>query len=123
MAGPAVLNVPKISELLEESAPELCTYVDHGLTNGFSLGYNGNNENIHLNNLQSASSKHVITKMLIDKEISEGRIVGSFQEPPYSIMRVNPIGLVPKKKPNEFRLIIDLSQPSGSSVKDSIPPS
>ena len=61
--------------------------------------------------------------MLLDKEISEGRTVGPFQEPPYSIMRVNPIGLVPKKKPNEFPLIIDLSQPIGSSVNDSIPPS
>ena len=62
VAGPAVLNVPKISEPLEESAPELCHYVVHGLTNGFSLGYNGHNENIHLNNLQSASSKPVFTK-------------------------------------------------------------
>ena len=38
-------------------------------------------------------------------------------------MRINPIGLVPKKKPNEFRLITDLSQPSGMSVNEFIPQS
>ena len=38
VAGPAVLNVPKISELLEESAPELCHYVVHGLTKWVFFG-------------------------------------------------------------------------------------
>ena len=121
VARQAVLNMPKISKLCEESALELCHYVVRGLTNVFSLGFDRHNEIINLNNLQSAISKPVITKMLLDKQVSEGRVVGLFHEPPHSIMHVNPIGLVPKKKSNELRLIIDLSLSIGSSVNDPIP--
>ena len=38
-------------------------------------------------------------------------------------MRINPIGFVPKKNPNSYRLIAYLSQPRTNSVNDSIPPS
>ena len=47
-----------------------------------------------------------------------GRIAGPFDQRPLPILRVSPIGLVPKKEPNEFRLIHHLSYPLGSSVND-----
>ena len=49
-----------------------------------------------------------------------GRIAGPFDHRPLPTLRVSPIGLVPKKEPNEFRLIHHLSYPLGSSVNDYI---
>ena len=49
-----------------------------------------------------------------------GRIAGPFDQRPLPTLRVSPIGLVPKKEPNEFRLIHHLSYPLGSSVNDYI---
>ena len=55
------------------------------------------------------------------KEIEAGRVVGPFKAPPFPKFRTSPIGIVPKKAPNEFRLIHHLSYPNGLSVNDSIP--
>ena len=45
-----------------------------------------------------------------------------FPPPPFSVFRVSPLGLVPKKSPGEFRLIHHLSFPKGSSLNDGISP-
>ena len=42
--------------------------------------------------------------------------------PPFSVFRVSPLGLVPKKTEGEFRLIHHLSFPKGTSLNDGIPP-
>ena len=55
------------------------------------------------------------------KEIEAGRVVGPFKTPPFPNFRISPIGIVPKKVPDELRLIHHLSYPKGSSVNDSIP--
>jgi len=47
--------------------------------------------------------------------------VGPFVTPPFENFVTSPIGIVPKKAPNEFRLIQHLSYTNGSSVNDSIP--
>ena len=124
VAGPVVLNVPAIKQFLSESAPpEIGSSIVNGLMFGVSLGYAGPDLNVHMANLTSASIKPEVTQKLLDKEISAGRIAGPFPKPPFDTMRINPIGLVPKKNPNEFRLIMDLSQPHGTSVNDFIPQS
>ena len=66
-----------------------------------------------------------ILKEKVQKEITLGRIVGPFKEPPLPFLRCSPVGLVPKKpddpsdpleKP-KFRFIHDLSTfPKGKSV-------
>ena len=50
------------------------------------------------------------------------RIAGPFQAPPFSTLRVSPLGVVPKKTPGEFRLIHHLSFPWGTSINDGILP-
>ena len=60
---------------------------------------------------------------LIQNEVDKGRFLGPFQEKPFTNTRINPIGFVPKKTPNSYRLISDLSQPKTNSVNDSSPPS
>ena len=47
--------------------------------------------------------------------------MGPFDAPPFPSFRTSPIGIIPKKTPNEFRLIHLLSYPKGSSVNDFIP--
>ena len=57
----------------------------------------------------------------LQKEITAGRIAGPFTRPPFPDFRSSPIGIVPKKTPDEVRLIHHLSCPSGFSVNDNIP--
>ena len=51
----------------------------------------------------------------IEEEILAGRIAGPFCSPPFDVFQLNPIGLVPKKTPNKFRMIVDLSSPHDST--------
>lgn len=56
------------------------------------------------------------------KEIKEGRIAGPFSELPFHNFRVSPLGIIPKKEPNAYRLIHYLSYPYGLSLNDEIDP-
>ena len=71
--------------------------------------------------MQSALQNPEIASAKLMKEIEAGRVVGPFKAPPFPKFRTSPIGIVPKKAPNEFRLIHQLSYSKGSSVNDSIP--
>ena len=48
----------------------------------------------------------------IIKELTAGRIAGPFSEPPFPSMKISPLGIVPKKTPNDFRMIHHLSFPN-----------
>ncbi|XP_066430821.1 vomeronasal type-2 receptor 26-like [Eleutherodactylus coqui] len=47
-------------------------------------------------------------------------MAGPFQEPPLADFVVSPLGVVPKREPNKFRLIHHLSYSKGASVNDGI---
>ena len=49
------------------------------------------------------------------------RVAGPFSYPSLPNFRVSPIGVVPKKTPDEFRCIQHLSYPHGTSISDGIP--
>ncbi|XP_006823663.1 uncharacterized protein LOC102802806, partial [Saccoglossus kowalevskii] len=57
---------------------------------------------------------------MLQTEVQAGRVAGPFQTPPFNNLRISPLGLVPKKQPNKFRLIYHLSCPSGSSINNGI---
>ena len=57
----------------------------------------------------------------IDDEVAAGRVQGPFTAAPMPHLVLSPIGLVPKKLPNKFRLIHHLSFPPTKSVNDGIP--
>ena len=62
---------------------------------------------------------------MIQAELASGRIAGPFPCPPLEPFIVSPLGLVPKKEQNKFRLIHDLSYPKHGeipSVNDGIDP-
>ena len=51
-----------------------------------------------------------------------GRVLGPFPPASLGTIQVSPLGVIPKKGLNKWRLILDLSSPEGGSVNDGISP-
>lgn len=92
-----------------------------GFTEGFLVGYNGPESNTVAPNLKSAAEFPKVVEQKIAKEKALGRLAGPFQDPPFKHFHVSPLGVVPKKKIGEFRMIHHLSFPPGTSINDHIP--
>ena len=60
-------------------------------------------------------------KSKLDKELSLNRFSHPSPSKPFENLICSPLGLIPKIKPGEFRIIHDLSFPAGSFVNDQIP--
>lgn len=71
-------------------------------------------------NLRSAKELPWVLRDKIAKEVELGRIAGPYASPPFSNLRVSPLGVVPKKELGKYRLIHHLSYPKGESVNDGI---
>ena len=64
----------------------------------------------------------VVTKYL-ETEVAKGRMLGPFPTQSFPGTQISRIGIIPKKRsPGKWRLITDLSFPSGQSVNDGINP-
>ena len=90
-----------------------------GLRNGFDIGFQGDVTPTLPKNLKSASENKEAIQAAIDKELQRGHTAGPFPTPPFPITHCSPIGAAPKKD-GSVRLIMDLSQPHGVSINDSI---
>ena len=101
------------------------SYVYTGLSKGFHIGFNHSSTR-----LQSASRNHpfslanpTVVENHIATEVLAGQLVGPVAGPLTPLIHVSPLGLVPKShQVDQWRMIVDLSFPHGSSVNDSIPP-
>ena len=115
------VKADRFEHLLNGYSPALKRYLVDGFRFGFRIHFIGEISPFESPNLKSAlqSPEVVFTKLM--KEIDAGRIVGPFSNAPFPVFRTSPIGIVPKKTPNDFRLIHYLSYPKGSSINDSIP--
>lgn len=71
-------------------------------------------------NLRSAKELPWVLRDKIAEEVELGRIAGPYASPPFSNLRVSPLGVVPKKELGKYRLIHHLSYPKGESVNDGI---
>ncbi|XP_075203963.1 uncharacterized protein LOC142310334 isoform X1 [Anomaloglossus baeobatrachus] len=91
-----------------------------GFTYGFFIPFVFSSCPMFSRNLKSAVQYPQVVADKIAKEVALGRLMGPFSSPPFSNLRVSPIGVVPKKEPNTYRLIHHLSFPRGSSVNDGI---
>jgi hypothetical protein len=104
-------------ELLDPLDLEL---VADAVSHGANMGFNGPRlAPRKLPNLTSARIHPGPTLDLIEKTIAKGHVSGWFPETPFKNLLVNPVGVV--DKPGglpPWRLVEDLSQPSGSSVND-----
>ena len=54
-------------------------------------------------------------------EVELNCIAGPFKVPPLPELHINRFGVIPKSTPGKWRLITDLSYPSGASFNDGIP--
>lgn len=91
-----------------------------GFRDGFSLPVFSGKGCTLVNNLKSVDQFSDVVYAKILKEIMEGRVAGPFSSPPFSNFRISPLGIVPKKEKNSFRLIHHLSFPMGQSLNNQI---
>lgn len=73
-----------------------------------------------VNNLPSVEQNSFIVASKLLNEISEGRMAGPFDKPPFDNLQISPLGIVPKKEPQTYRLIHHLFYPYGSSLNDQL---
>lgn len=92
------------------------------LIEGFKVGFHvpefTGSGCVQISNAKSVNIRKDIVRNKIQAEIDLGRIAGPFQTPPFSNFRLSPLSLVPKKEPNSFRLIHNLSFPLKNSLND-----
>lgn len=116
---PVKVNV--LGQFLEGYDDHLQTYLYEGFKQGFKIQYQGPRQQRFCKNLLSVQQHENIVAEKLQKEVSLGRIAGPFNFLPFSNLQCSPIGIVPKKEINEFRLIHHLSYPDGASINDFIP--
>jgi len=96
----------------------LVHYFLQGITLGFRLGFNGSD----LHSAQSATDHPTVVDGYLQNELLLGRMSGPLLPSRCSNIHINRFGVIPKNhQQNKWRLITDLSYPSGSSVNDGIP--
>ena len=96
-------------------------YIIEGIRNGFKIGFD------YSRPLRSAGSNMASTRQMpgvirdyLAEECALGRVVGPLPRGMFPEVHVSRFGLIPKKAPGEWRLIVDLSAPEGRSVNDGV---
>ena len=114
------VNVPALKQLLDETGYNLekSKKIIDGFTNGFSLGYSGN-ENVQRTapNLKLRIGNPTILWNKVMKEVKNKRYAGPFETIPFDNYIQSPIGLVPKDNGTDTRLIFHLSYPRNGKKK------
>ena len=95
------------------------------MIDGFSYGFHTGlkklpSSTLELNNLLSARCQPEITRNLISKEVKKGFLSGPYENMPFPVYRVNPIGVAEGKYSNKKRLIVDLSAPHDDTSDTSL---
>lgn len=71
--------------------------------------------------MNSALLHEEVVDKYLTEEMQEGRVVGPFHASEVRGVQINRFGVIPKgHQTNKWRLIVDLSHPTGSSVNDGI---
>ena len=117
---PTPVNIRRMISFLSRYDPSIVQSLESGFTTGFPLHYEGLRCSQEAPNLLSALQNPDAVDAKLSKELAAHRLVGPFSSPPFSVFRVSPLGLVPKKVEGEFRLIHHLSYPKGSSLNAGI---
>ena len=93
-----------------------------GITSGFHIGFEYGKVTCQAasTNLSSTSQHPAVVEEYISKELGEGRIAEVHDPAGLTDLQISPFGVIPKKEPGRWRLIVDLSFPEGASVNDSI---
>lgn len=122
---PTPIKVENLEHFLVGYETQLKDKLIHGFSFGFSINScfsTSLNKKIFPPNHKSARENYHVVQSKLNKEIEAGRVKGPFTKPPFPLFVCSPLGLVPKKEPNSYRLIHDLSYPKGDSVNSGISP-
>lgn len=96
-------------------------YIIDGISQGFCIGFDCQS---HLcpakHNLLSCREHPEVVSKYIQAEIGKGRLVGPLVKSDFNSIHCSPFGVIPKKGADAWRLIVDLSSPTGGSVNDGI---
>lgn len=107
-------------ELKNHPDKEFVSTLLHGLEYGMLTGINPLPEkSLECKNLQSALREPDIVDQLLQQELNKGYLLGPFDKSPFSVYRVNPIGIATGKYSGKKRLIVDLSSPHPNQVPGS----
>ena len=98
--GPSTIKI-KVLEKWLSTYPrnEDAKYLLDGFRYGFRILAEGESKVFIARNLPSIMGMEDIVQNKINKEVKEGRVLGSFSTPPIRNLRVSPLGIVPKKGP------------------------
>ena len=99
-------------------------YICEGIQFGFHIGFDRGATQLKSakRNMPSALNNPSVVDEYLAKELEEGRIIGPVS-PAQIATHVNRLGVIPKGgNPGAWRLITDLSFPSGHSVNDGVDP-
>lgn len=118
--APTPINTAVLCKYLDSYPSQDAGILRDGFSKGFSIHYSGPREARECGNLKSVADHPSIVQKKLSKEIEAGRMAGPFDTKPFKNLIVSPIGIVPKKSKNEFRLIHHLSYPEGASINSNI---
>ena len=116
------------SWLQKHPEQHLAKYALKGISGGFRIGFNYSSSlrRAPCVNLLSAFQNPQVVSQYLEEEKEQGRIIGPLE--PVVARKVHttdtsPFGVIPKRySPGKWRLILGLSNPTGSSVNDAIHP-
>ena len=124
---PSPVHAQRLAYLLRfHPDREFTSFVLRGLVEGFHLGYMPQQSRLrssHRNYPSSLANPQVVLQY-VQGELASGRMVGPLHSGLLGLTHCSPIGLVPKGRgTDQWRMIVDLSYPSGASVNDGVSPS
>ena len=103
---------------------DFVTYILQGISKGFRIGYDYNRTTKRAtSNLLSASQNPEVVTRYIQEEVALGRLIGPLEPELAARAHITSFGVIPKGHTGKWRLIVDLSSRTGSSVNDGIDPS
>ena len=103
----------------------LRSYIVNGIEQGFRIGFQHATRRCKRakRNMQSAYENPAVIDKYLAKEVRLGRVAGPFASGRSPTLHISRFGAIPKAhQPGQFRLILDLSHPEGTSVNDGIEP-
>ena len=96
-------------------------YITQEIKRGFRLGFDyGRPLKSAANNMLSTRQHPQLIRDYLVEESVTGRVIGPLPRETLLDIHISRFGLIPKKSPGEWRLIVDLSSPDGRSVNDGV---
>lgn len=99
---PTPVKVNRLAFYLPGYGDQLRKHLIDGFTCGFRLHFQGPIKASGAQNLISAIQHPEVVDSKLTKERQSGRIQGPFSYPPFSNLRVSPLGVIPKKGPRRI---------------------